>query len=529
MGKSPQGREMIVLILSKDQTFTAEESRRSRKPLVFIENGIHSGEIEGKDASLMLARDILMGDMPDLLADVNVAIVPIFSVDAHERFGPFNRANQNGPVEMGWRTTSVNLNLNRDFVKADSGEMRVLLNFLTKWKPDVFFDNHTTDGGDWQYVMTFDTARWPTMDGDAMKFSEKMDQHLMQEVNRDGFVAGPYFGGINAANPGQGASLGSYSPRYSHGYYSLFNRPSILVETHVLKPYKPRVLSTYSILKHAIQFTGENAAELKRIGQQADAREAGFREGDQLVVSNKTKDEWRDWTFKGYEFKPYKSEITGGEVRAWGTEPKDFPSRIRDQFEPGSSVTLPAAYLIPPQWHEVIKLLNLHGIKYSRMQSPAVPKREKMTVRVFQDVKFAATPNEGRFMPNFTMREEEREVSIHDNSLIVPVNQPGVRLLVHMLEPVCEDSLVKWGFFNSIFQRTEYAEDYAMEPYARKMLDRDPKLKAEFDEKLKDPAFAGSPQARLNWFFERSPFYDEAYSVYPVLRLSGVDLARLKE
>lgn len=522
MGKSPQGRDVVVLILSKDQDFTAERARKSKKPLVFIENGIHSGEIEGKDASLMMARDILINKTESKLLDqANIAIVPIFGVDAHERFGPYNRANQNGPAEMGWRTNANNINLNRDFIKADAGEMRALLGFLTKWKPDVFFDNHVTDGGDWQYVMTFDIGRWPTMDAEAQAFSQKMESSLLTTMNREGWVTGPYFGGINFNNPAQGVTLGAYSPRYSHGYYALFNRPAILVETHVLKPYKPRVLSTYAILKNAINYAGANAAELKRIGRDADRRESQFKEGDTLVITTETKDEWRDWTFKGYEYKPYQSDITGGQVRSWGTTPIDFPSRIRDQFIPGQTIKLPAAYLVPPQWRDVIALLDLHGLKYSRVSLPKIGLREKHTVTVFSNVKFSAAPFESRFMPTFEAREEERMVTVADGSVLVPVNQPGARILVQMMEPAAEDSLVRWGFFNQIFVRTEYAEDYAMEPFAKKMLAQNPKLKAEYEEKVKnDAAFAGNPNARLNWLFERSPFFDEAFSVHPILRLT---------
>jgi hypothetical protein len=529
MGKSPQGRDVVVLILSKEKDFSPEAMKKSKKPLVFIENGIHSGEIEGKDASLMMARDILITKTEAKLLDqANIAIVPIFGVDAHERFGPYNRANQNGPTEMGWRTNARNINLNRDFIKADADEMRALLGFLNKWTPDVFFDNHVTDGGDWQYIMTFDIGRWPTMDAEAQKFSERMNDHLLTTMNRDGWVTGPYFGGINYNNPMQGAALDTYSPRYSHGYYALHNRPAILVETHVLKEYKPRVLSTYAIMKLAINYAGTNAAELKRIGRDADERERQLKEGDSLVITTKTKDEWRDWTFKGYEYKPYQSEVTGGQVRAWGTTPVDFPSRIKDQFIPGDSVVLPAAYLVPPQWKEVIALLDLHGLKYERVKMPGVQRREKRKVTVFSNVKFPASPFESRFMPTFEAKEEERMVTIADGSVIVPVNQPGARILVTMMEPAAEDSLVHWGFFNQVFVRTEYAEDYAMEPFAKKMLASDAKLKAEYEEKLKDPVFAGNPGARLNWLFERSPFYDETYSVHPVLRLSQRDVESLR-
>ncbi len=530
IGKSPQGRDVVVLILSKENAFNPGRAKASRKPLMFFNNGIHSGEIEGKDASLMLARDILITKKEAKLLDhANLIFVPIFSVDAHERFTPYSRVNQNGPKEMGWRTTAINLNLNRDYVKADTMEMQAEVKFLADWRPDVFFDNHTTDGGDWQYVMTYDTARWPTQDADVMDFSGKLDSHLMKAVNDDSFVTGPYFGGFNQNQPQRGASLGTYSPRFSHGYYHLFNRPAILVETHVLKPYKPRVLSTYSIMKRAIEFCGENADELNGVIRTAEARERMLKEGDEIVTSARTSQQSRPWTFMAYEFTPYESPITGNEVRAWDhSKPLEISTVIRDRFEPAGTTTLPHAYLIPAQWKEVIARLDMHGISYQKINFGKGQVEFKAPVTVFENVAFGDSAFEGRFMPRFEMVQEERTVTIPSGSVIVPVNQPGIRLVVHMLEPQFEDSLMKWGFFNNVFTQTEYFEDYAMEPIAKKMLAENPELRREFEERLKDPEFAGNARARLQFFYNRSPYYDQTFNVYPVLRLSEAQLKELR-
>ncbi len=530
IGRSPQGRDVVIMILSKEGHSTAPNLRTSGKPLLFFNNGIHSGEIEGKDASMMLMRDILVtGTKKGLLDRANLAFVPIFSVDGHERFSAYSRANQNGPAEMGWRTTAQNLNLNRDWVKADAPEMRGLIRWLAAYKPDVFFDNHTTDGGDWQYVLTHDTARWPTMDEGAMRLAESLDQRLLKDVNEAGFAAAPYFSGIDPARPERGASLSTYSPRFSHGYYHLFNRPSVLIETHVLKPYEPRVKSTYAAMESAINWASEMSAELRAAVAVADARESAMKEGDSIVVTARSAREGRPWTYLGYAFTPRQSELTGGQVRDWDhSQPITVETTLRDRFEPASSAALPAAWLIPAEWKEAIDLVTLHGFRTQRLQFPGEGIEREMDVMLLKEARFATAPNEGRFSPQFRVEPGRRKVFLANGSVVVSASQPGVRLLHHMLEPEPTDSLVKWGFFNAIFQRTEYAEDYALEPIAQKMLASDPALKAEFEKRLaEDPAFAASPQARLMFFYERSPYYDQTHEVYPVLRLTAAELAEL--
>ncbi len=531
IGRSPQGRDLFIVILSRDGASSAADLKKSGKPLLFFNNGIHSGEIEGKDASMMLMRDILVtGSKRELLDRANLAFVPIFSVDGHERFGPYSRANQNGPSEMGWRTTGQNLNLNRDWMKADALEMRSLVRWLSAYRPDVFFDNHTTDGGDWQYVITHDTARWPTMDAEALAMAEELDGTLLKDLNGAGFSSAPYFGGFSQARPERGASLSIYSPRFSHGYWHLFNRPAVLIETHVLKPYEPRVRSTYAAMESAIRWAGRSADRLLGAIRRAEERERAMKEGDVLIVAARTASAARPWTFLGYEPANRPSAVTGASVRDWDRgRPISIETTLRDRFEPARIAPLPAAWLIPAQWQEAIGLLALHGIAYRRLDLPGEGVEREFAVQMLREPKFSAEPFEGRMTAQFRVEPGRRRVFIPKGSVVVPVGQAGVRMAQHLLEPENEDSLAKWGFFNAIFQRTEYAEDYAMEPIARRMLAEDPALRAEFEKRLAEaPAFAASPGARLMFFYERSPYLDQMWQVHPVIRLCGADLAELE-
>lgn len=526
LGRSPQGREVIALIISKDKSFSPSASKRSRKPLLVFNNGIHSGEIEGKDADLMLAREILItGKERSLIDNVDIAIIPIFSVDAHERFSAYNRINQNGPKEMGWRSTALNLNLNRDFVKADAPEMRGMIRFLTEWQPSFFCDNHTTDGGDWQYVVTADVPRWPDLDPEVLAFNTRLRDTVMPQVGADGFLNAPYFSLNSREDPGKGLTISSYSPRYSHSYYAGLNRPSMLVETHVLKPYKQRVDATYSLNKRTIEFFAQHGQALKSTLKRVDERGTATAEGSKVVLSGKLAETRRPMVFKGFEYTPVDSPITGSKVAAWSKTPIDIDSWVRDEFEPALVVTAPAAYAIPPQWGDVIDLLQLHGIAHKRLTKPFEGTFDTWR---FDDVRFSPMPFEGRHMPQFKPVAIREQRTLIPGTVIVPVGQPRAKLILNMMEPEADDSFVRWGFFNALLTRVEYFEDYAMDPYARKMLDADPALKAEFEERLKDPEFAKNPRARLQFFYERSEFEDEVYSKSPIVRLTTAQLSEVR-
>lgn len=524
-GTSPQGRPMVALAMSGDNAFTAAAASASSRPLVIINNGIHSGEIEGKDADLLLARDILIsGKHAELLKKVNILMIPVFSVDAHERFTPYNRINQNGPVEMGWRATAENLNLNRDFMKADSAEMRALLGLIHSWKPDFLFDNHTTDGADWQYTIQIDVPTAPTLNPAGIEWSRQLIAEAMPLVEKDGFLTSPYFDGVDYNNLKAGVTISDFGPRYSTGYMAAINRPSMLVETHMLKPYKQRVDATYSINLRVIQHIAATAEALKAANRSADVAEASLTPGTPVTLTSLTSPASRPFVFRGLEYKPFRSEVSGGMIPAWTSTPVDTQTTIRDQYLPDLVVNAPAAYLIPAQWADVISRLKIHGIQLKRLARPVTG---RYTVWRFKDVRFPPMPFESRFQPSFHTIRSEETLDLPGGSAVAVTSQPGAKLLMQLLEPDAPDSLVRWGLMNTIFEQKEYFESYQMEKVAVKMLREDAKLKAEFEEKLKDPKFASSPRARLEYLYEKSKYADAALNRYPVVPLTAAQLAAL--
>ncbi len=511
-GKSPQGRDMVALIMSSENAFSGDAARRSKKPLVFINNGIHSGEIEGKDACLMMARDILISKKQHrLIEGSNLVLIPIFSVDAHERRSAYNRINQNGPTEMGWRATANNLNLNRDFIKADAPEMRNMLKLIAAWNPDFFFDNHTTDGSDYQYSVMLSLPITVTQDPALAGWARSLYKRVKATCDGEGFLTAPYFDLSDRADPTKPIGIQDFSPRYSTGYFMARNRPTMLVETHMLKPYKQRVEATYAVVQHTIETINSDAAALKKMIASADE---SVRPGAQVVLDAGKPKAAQPFTFMGFKYAPQDSPITGGKIAAWERTPMEFASMITDDYEQGLTIKLPAAYIIPAEWQSAINLVRQHGIQTVTLRQPMTGTFRGFR---FEKVTFPRTPFEGRFQPAFTVVETSSSETLLAGSVVVPTQQPLGKLAAHMLDPRAPDSLFRWGFFNAVTEQKEYFEDYAMEPIARKMLDADPRLKAEFEDRLKDPAFAGSARARLDFFWQHSPYADPKLNRYPVV------------
>ncbi|HEV2472962.1 MAG TPA: M14 family metallopeptidase, partial [Chthonomonadales bacterium] len=453
-GTSPQGRPMIALLISRDGAFTPEKAAQSPKPLVLINNGIHSGEIEGKDASLILAREILISKKEAfLIQGVNLLIVPVFSVDAHERFGPYHRINQNGPKEMGWRANAVNLNLNRDFTKADAVEMRAMLRLLHTWRPDFFFDDHTTDGGDWRYSLMIGVPTGPGIAAPLARWSLQMETAIQPKVEADGFLMAPYFDFFDPSNAARGIAIEEFSPRYSNGYLAAMNRPSMLVETHMLKPYKVRVEATYSVLMRTIQYCELTAGSLKRLVRAADEADRRLAPGAPVTLEAKNIRQSHPFLFKGWLYHPYPSAISGVMTPAWIHTPVDTPTVVFDQYEPSLTLPAPAAYAIPPEWRKIIRLVRLHGFGISTLKRPMTA---RFSTYRFDNVSYPRQSFESRFRPACAIVPVEQRRTLPAGTAIVRIGQPGARLLMDLLEPQASDSLLRWGLMNAVFEQKEY-------------------------------------------------------------------------
>ncbi len=522
-GVSPQGRNLYCLVVSKDKAFNPVAAKKTGNPVILIENGIHSGEIEGKDASMLLLREILITKEKENLIDNTILlVVPIFSVDAHERFSPFNRINQNGPKNMGWRTTAQNLNLNRDWTKADAPEMKAMLKLFSNWLPDFFVDTHTTDGADYQYTITYSMEHYQNVYSGTRKWiTDKLMPYLNKRVNENGFLIAPYleFKDRKIENGIVGAS---FSPRFSHTYAAAQNRPGLLIETHMMKPYKDRVFSTKSLLNAVIIFTNENGKEIIDLNKAADknAIEKYSVDRKYLPLSLRVTDKSKPFHFMGIKAEQDSSWVSGVTWTRYTGEKYETDIPYFDEMKVTDSVRAPKEYLIPKewgQWENLIDRIKLHGIKVEQLKAP---KTFNVTEYKFNNVKFANYSYEGRQRVKADYNLVYKTVTVPEGTYVIKTNQRTIRLIVNLLEPKASDSFLQWGFFNSIFERKEYFESYVMEKIARQMMERDPELKKEFEKKLaEDENFRKNPRERLNFFYSRSPYMDEHLNVYPVLRV----------
>ncbi len=522
-GISPQGRNLYCVVVSKDKAFNPEYAKKTGKPIILIENGIHSGEIEGKDASMLLLREILITkEKANLIDNTILLVVPIFSVDAHERFGKYHRVNQNGPTEMGWRTTAQNLNLNRDWTKADAPEMKAMLKLFSSWLPDFFIDTHTTDGADYQYTITYALEKYQNIYSGTRKWiTKKLIPYFEKKVNDDGFLITQYFG-FKGRKIKDGITGGSFSPRFSHSYAAVQNRPGLLIETHMMKPYKDRVFSTKSLLNAVIEFVNKNPNEIIDINKQADedAVKRYSIKKEFLPLSLQITNKNKPFIFKGFKAKRDSSWLSGGLWTRYTNESQNISVPYYDEMKIADSVKAPSEYLIPEEWgkwQNIIERIKLHGIKVEQLQKS---KTMKVTRYKFKSKKFASYSYEGNQRVTGDYKTYSETLSLPKGTFVIKTNQRAVRMIVNLLEPKASDSFLRWGFFNSIFERKEYFESYVMEKVAREMLKNNPELKKEFEKKLmEDKNFKNSPRQRLNFFYVRSPYNDDHLNVYPVMRV----------
>lgn len=525
IGKSPQGRDIQMLIVDHNRNFSPSAVRKSGNVILMVQACIHAGEPDGKDAGLILIRDILLnGKHKELLDHVTLLFIPIFNVDGHERFGPFNRINQNGPDEMGWRTTAQNLNLNRDYLKADAPEMQAWLKNVTLWNPDFFIDCHVTDGADYQYKLTYSLELGSNMEAGLTNWTrDYYEKNLLSLLDKDNTPAFPYVEFRNWHDPRSGLYLSPAPPMLSQGYFAVRNRPGLLIETHMLKDYKTRVDATYKTIQHTMELLNGDREKFLQTIRNADEYTASdtFRKKDFPV---KFKTSYKDSVlvdFKGVEYESIKSDLSGGE---WFVYHPDKPAIFKIPFftkaEPDATVHLPEAYIISVEWIEVIKRIHLHGIKSYSIKKPAV-----ITVQTyrFKNTRFRNTSYEGRFSANFNLDTVTMKREYQPGSVIVPMNQPLARVAAYLLEPMADGSLASWGFFNAVMEQKEYTESYVMEKIAREMIAKNPDLDKEFEQKkASDTAFRKNPEAILNWFYSKSPWWDSRLNLYPIGKLFKV-------
>ena len=517
LGKSAEGRDIPLIIVDMEQQFTPVPPATRRKPVILFQSGIHSGEIAGKDASLLLLRHLIVNNkLSEQMANCTVIFIPVFNVDGHENTSQYNRPNQVGPLSTGYRATAQGYNLNRDFLKADSPEMQAWLTLFNAWQPDFLVDNHTTDGANFQYALTYGIETQQMIADPLRDWTLKtLEPQLQVAMKADNFPIFPYFRLKQRPDIRKGVVAYPLSPRFSTGYGAARNRIFFLAETHALKPYSVRVNVNYALMRNLLKIIAENAPGLIKANIVANHLTARKLSGSSmpLAVEIDMSDSIMV-NFAGVQATIIKSDLSEGDWVQYSDKKQQFSLPHFTKTRVTESAVIPFAYLIPPQWQEHISLLQRHGVHIERL---AEATELSVSSYRFSDIEWQRQSFEGHLMTTFDQEEIEEVRNFPANTAVIFMQQVNARVAAHLLEPKAPDSFVKWGLWNVIFERKEYAEDYYLEGLAREMIAKDPELLVRYQKSIQEnPEQYPNHWARLYYFYAQSPYWEDHVNLYPV-------------
>lgn len=523
-GMTDFGKPLQLLVLSKDRVFDPVLLRKSNKRILLINNGIHPGEPEGIDASMMLARDLLQ--KKQLPEDVVICIIPIYNIDGAFNRSGTSRANQDGPVAYGFRGNSKNYDLNRDFIKTDSRNSAAFQQIFNIWQPEIFVDTHTSNGADYSYTMTLIPTHKDKLQPDLSAYlTGIMIPALYDQMKSKGYEMTPYVNSVEET-PDQGITGFLESPRYSTGYTTLHNTIGFMPETHMLKAYDKRVDATYKLLQTYIDVVQRDAQLIGDNRKKADAAVSLQQEFPVIWTLDKTKES--PILFKGYTAK-YKPSEVSGLPRLYYDRNDPYTKEIKywNTFSPSLTIQKPVAYIIPQAWTKVIDLLKLNRVKVQQLA-----KDTTIPVEMYQisDYKTATRPYEGHYIHNAVQVDPvQLNMLFYKGDYVVYVNQPVNRYIVETLEPQAMDSFFNWNFFDSILGMKEHFSAYVFEDTAAELLKKDPALKAKLEqEKLAKPELLKNAEAQLDFIYKNSVYYEKTHLRYPIGRLREAQQLNLK-
>jgi hypothetical protein len=516
-GTTDIGKPLHTLIIDLDKDFEPMKSKRKGKCILLINNGIHPGEPEGIDASMMLVRDLLTKpELREKLKHLVVVIIPVYNVDGCLNRSSTSRANQNGPAEYGFRGNAKNLDLNRDFIKTDSKNAQSFNKIFSYWKPHIFMDNHTSDGADYQYTMTIVATQKDKLQSDLGTFLDtKLTPYLYENMKKRSWEMSPYVNTEGALEQGIYGFLDN--PRYSTGYAALHNAIGFMPETHMLKPFKDRVYATYALMQTMIEFMNDNYIAIRTLRGSADASAKNQQTFPLSWEVDTLSKQMID--FKGFEAKYKLSEVSGLQ-RLYYDRNAPYQKSIPyyNSFKATLSVEKPMAYIIPQAYSEIIEKL-----KNNQIEMQPLAKDEEIEVEMYyiRDFKTGQRPYEKHYVhSNVKVEKVKMKRKFYAGDMKVLVNQSSNRYIVETLEPEAPDSFFAWGSFDNILQQKEYYSDYVFEDVAADILAKNPALREELEAKKKnDAAFAQNAEAQLDWVYYHSPYYEKTHNLYPIARV----------
>ena len=522
MGMTDAGFPLHLVVVSGDKDFNFESLRKKNKRIILINNGIHPGEPDGIDASMLLVRDLisLTGKSENgfrLPSNVVLAIIPVYNIGGCLNRSPNYRIDQNGPAEKGFRGNSQNLDLNRDFIKCDSKEAKAFAEIFHLVDPDVFVDNHVSDGADYQHVMTLLTSQHNKLGGIMGDYLEKeFDPVLYRLMKEKGFDMVPYVNSFGDT-PENGWPEYWDSPRYSSGYATLWHTFAFVPETHMLKSYEQRVRSTYALMQCFIEFTSKNSEKIKQLREQT--KQSVKSQTEFPIAWQLDHSQWKEITYKGYEAGHKPSEVSGL-PRLYYDRTKPFEKQVKifNYYSSRTIIRKPVAYIIPQGWWKVIDLLKLNNV-----QMQPVKKDTTIEVEVYRIDNYKTAQREyemHHLNSDVKLSSTKQKMNFRKGDWYIPMNQTANRFLIETLEPQGEDSYFAWNFFDAILGQKEGFSGYAFEDIAADYLKTHTDLKTILEQRrAADTAFAKNGNAQLNFLYQNSPYFEPDYLRYPVYRV----------
>ncbi|SKA03685.1 M14 family metallopeptidase [Sediminibacterium ginsengisoli] len=515
-GLTDAGYPLQLVLFSKDKSFDPQQWHRQGKVVIMINNGIHPGEPDGIDASMMLLRDLASGKI-QAPANVVLGVIPVYNIGGSLNRTSFSRVNQDGPKSYGFRGSAQNLDLNRDFIKSDSREAKEFATIFHWLNPDILIDNHVSDGADYQYTMTLLTTQHNKLGGAIGNYLHDVFEPLLYKgMTAKQWPMTPYVN-FEDGNPERGWTAFYDPPRYSSGYAALFQTMSFMPETHMLKPFKARVEATYALMQTFIESA---SGEAKAIKAAREASIAAVKEQDRFYLSYKPDtSRYSKISFMGYEAGRKKSDVTGMD-RMFYDHSKPFTKEVKfyNQFAGYNESVKPAAYIIPQGWHELTTLLQVNHVLMQRLARDT-----EITVTVYriEDYKTATRAYEKHYrQSNTKVSSSLQKIPFRKGDYLIYTGQHADRFLVETLDPAGDDGYFTWNFFDAILQQKEGYSNYRWEDVAAAWLNSHPELRTELEEKKKaDAKFAASASAQLDFVYKRSPYYEPAHMRYPVYRI----------
>ena len=511
-GKDDNGEPIRVVIFNNSNS----QKLAILNPVILINNGIHPGESDGIDATMMLMRDLALGKIK-VPQNTKVAAIEAYNISGMQRRGKFSRANQNGPEEYGFRGNARNFDLNRDFIKNDTENAKAFQEIFHWLKPIYFIDNHVSNGADYQYTFTYISTNKERL-GNSLGtyFHQEMQPKLIENVEKEKILCVPYVN-IHGDSPDEGFPAFMDSPRYATGYTTLFNIPGTVAETHMLKPYKDRVKATYEYMKHSINFVDENYLDISKKMMEELTNYLPNKKYAIRWKLDSTKYSFID--FKGYEAGKKPSEISG-KPRLFYDRNKPFTRKVKffDTYKADKEIVIPSYYVIPKSEGKIIENLKRNQIKFKELQSDSLITVESYKIVDFKTVK---NPYEGHYLHFDTQVSSELKTKkFRKGDYLVSTKQEGVKFLLETLEPEAVDSYFNWNFFDGILGQKEYFSDYVFEDTAAELLKTNKALKTAFELKKASVAkFAEDGAAQLDWVYKNSEYYEGSVNQYPIYRI----------